>query len=185
MLLFLYRLFKHIDVFFVVCLPIMLLGIPMVAIALCFVSDTDYKLPRLFRWWDNADLYTGRDTSVYRAVCAKGKWARYSWLVFRNPMNYFDYFYLGFVWTTTGVYVHYNPKNDDVGDGTRPGHRYIEVLLGNETYYEYYLIYKYPFAPHYCFRFRTGWKIGDNKNKKGSFTQWCLVLNPFMPYTGK
>lgn len=185
-MLFLFRFIKHILVFFLICLPIMLAGIPMVAIAMLMIKNSDMKLPRLFRWWDNADLYLGRDTSAYRAVCAQGKWARYSWLVFRNPMNYFDYVNLGLKWMGGEYYSHYNPKDNDVGNSTneRPGFKYIEVIQVNSTYYEYYWVYKYAFWPTKCFRFRFGWKIGDNTNKPNTISQWCLVIAPIFPYWG-
>ncbi len=158
----------------------------MVAVAMLIIDNSDMKLPRLFRWWDNVDLYIGRDSSVYRAVCAKGKWARYSWLVFRNPMNYFDYMHLGLKWLGGEYYSHYDPKDNDVGNSTndRPGFKYIEVIQVNATYYEYYWVYKYAFWPTKCFRFRFGWKIGDNTNKPGTYSQWCLVVAPIFPYWG-
>lgn len=185
----LFRFICHSIVFLAVCLPLMLLGIIMVAIALLFVSDTEYKFPRIFKWWDNADVWIGRDSRAYQAICAQGKWARYQWLVFRNPMNYFDYQYLGLHWNGHEIYTHYNPKDDDVGDDGRAGFRYIEVVqpcpCGCEyfhTYYEYYWIYQYPFAKNVCFRYRLGWKIANNKNEKGTTSQWVFVISPWKSF---
>ncbi len=179
------RFINHMFIFLFVCLPLMLLGIPMVAIGLSLIYNSDLKLPWFCRWWDNADLYTARNTTSYKEICLRGKWTRYCWLAFRNPMNYFDYAYLGLKWFGNEVYTHYDPKNNDVGDGTRSGFKYIEVVHGREVYYEYYLIYQFPFWPEKCFRYRMGWKIGDNNNKPFTISQWCLVIAPFFPYTGK
>lgn len=177
------RLFTHLFVFFVVTVPLMIAG----AIILAFVvpltwSFDKYRLPKLFRWFDSADPYVGRDTSTFDRVCEKGVWAKYTWLAWRNPINYFEYRWLGLQWLGSEFYLRHNPDEDNIGDGTKSGMRYIEVSQNDKRYFEYYLIYQYPFAPQYCLRFRLGWKIKDLNNSLNSISQWCLVFNPFHPW---
>lgn len=188
MIKFFCRLIDFMLMFFCFLLPMMIIGAIILLFVCPFMPKDKLQLPKYFRWWDNVDSYIGRDTRVYQSVCQQGWWARYCWLAWRNPINYFDYVHLGLKWNGTELYDVYNSNEDDVGDGTYPGWRHIEVVQydGKEwkPYFEYYLIYKYPFAPKYCLRFRCGWKIGDNKNKPDTLSQWCLVFNPLMPYTG-
>ena len=184
-LLFLSRLFIHLSVFLFVLLPLMIAGAIILPFVLPFMAKDNYYLPFWLRWFDNVDGYVGRDTSVYHMICDMGWWARYKWLAWRNPINYFDYRALGLFWKGREVYTFYNPANDNVGDGTRPGFRHIEIEKDGVNYFEYYLIYRYPFAQKYCCRFRMGWKIGNNKNPPHSISQWVLVFNPCHPYTGK
>lgn len=190
---FLFRLAFHLATFFCVMLPLMVMGVFVLAIIIPFQWKGDYYLPKWAILWDNADGYIGRDSSVYRMICDMGKWPRYKWLAFRNPINFAGYKLFGMEWTPNCDYVRYNPAEEKVGDGTRPGFKYIEVekwegccgVIRKKVYFEYYLIYQYPFAKRYCLRFRCGHKIGNKNNPPGSVSQWVLVLNFFQPYTGK
>lgn len=191
MIIGIFRFLKQLLKFFCVVLPLMISGWFVVAIALLFVSRNQFKLPAIFRWYDNADAYIGRDTSVYEVVCLQGYWARYCWLAWRNPINYFGYKYLGFQFLAHGDYTKYNPSEDDIGDNSRAGFRHIEYeqwcfpnhSCGKDKYYEYYLIHKW--SANKCLRFRFGWKIVNNKNPIGSYCQWVLVFQPYKYYSGK
>lgn len=178
---FLLRLLKHITVFLLVCVPLQLLGIILILPVVYFSKD--YQLPYLFRWFDCADFYVNRDTSTYIALVDSGsKWNRYTWLAFRNPINYFDYQYLGYKWTGQEVYTTYSSIEDTIGDGSFGGIRHIEVDSG---IYEYYYIKPYRILNlSLCIRFRIGWKIKNMDNPTGKYSQWCLTFNPFQPYTG-
>ena len=184
-----FRLIVHTGIFLFLLLPLMIVGAISLLFVCPFMPKTRLQLPVMFKWFDNVDSYIGRDTSVYQMKCMDGWWSRYCYIAWRNPINYFDYQYMGLLWDNTEIYTKYDPADDDVGDGTRAGFRHIEVIrrtpLYDQKYYEYYWIYQYPFAKHVCFRFRLGWKIGSNINNKGSISQWVYVISPWHNYTGK
>ncbi len=189
MILFLARLIKY-TVLFSLILPLQLVGAIALLLVLPFYKGL--KLPFFLRWYDSYDLYSDRDDSVYRSVIDKGWWARYVWLAWRNPLNYFHYHHLGLHWNGHEVYLRHNPDEDNVGDSTNdhPGLRHIEVEqiddLGNRhTYFEYYWIYVYPFNKKVCFRFRLGHKISDLDNPAGSISQWVYVISPWKKFSGK
>ena len=158
----------------------------IVLLCVCpFMAKDRLQLPWLFRWFDIVDSYIGRDTSVIKSIYAAGWWSRYCYCAWRNPINYFDYQYLGLHWNGAEVYTRYNPAEDNIGDGSRAGLRNIEVLQANHNYYEYYWIYRYPMMPSVCFRFRLGWKITNKQNPAGTVSQWVYVVSPFHGFTGK
>lgn len=149
-------------------------------------------MPYFLRWFDNADMYIGRDASTYLNECLKGRWARYKWLAWRNPCNYFGYKHLAFVFNACGEYTVIDQSKFDVGNttGAREGFRYIEYHQADpvkypkiNTYYEYYLIKKWSHTK--CFRFRMGWKIANNSNKPGDYCQWVFAIQPYIDYSGK
>src|ERR1043165_4732976 len=81
------------------------------------------ELPYVLRWFDNADLYVGRDTSTYLKVFGTGVWGLYVWLAWRNPLNYFGYKVLGQiiphnVLISQRLYIDGDPLRDKVGDAT-------------------------------------------------------------------
>ena len=186
MLLFIYRLILQTITFFFLLLPLMLIGAIILPFVCPFISKDELQLPALFRWWDNADSYLNRDTSAYKTVCQAGWWSRYCYIAWRNPINYFDYLRMGLIWRGNEVYTTYNPDEDNIGDGFNqiPGWRHIEVNQNGKKYWEYYLIYVYPFNKKVCFRWRSGYKIKDKNNPTGTITQWCLVLSPWKEYDG-
>lgn len=183
--MFLLRFIKFTFIFSLL-VPLMLIGAILLLFVCPFVPNDKLRLPALFKWWDIVDDYIGRDTSVIKKIYAQGWWARYCYIAWRNPINYFDYVYLGLHWTGKEIYTFYNPSDDNVGDTTnaRPGFRYIEISQGDKIYWEYYLIWLYPFKQDTCLRFRMGWKIGNNKNPANTVSQWCFVISPFKTFSG-
>jgi hypothetical protein len=147
-------------------------------------------LPRYLRWFDNADQFIGRDTSTYYGVTKSGKWNRYVWLAFRNPLNYFGYKILGVEVIESpkleDVWVHGNAITlTEVGDrkGEKSGVYYVEITIAGKTYYEYHMIQKWSTTK--CLRFRMGHKICDpSSNTTGSIIQWVFVLQPYKDYAG-
>lgn len=182
--LFVYRLVKHLAVLFLVCLPLQALGI-LILLPVCAIFRESNQLPKDLRWFDSADSYVGRDTSVYDAVRSSGIWNRYVWLAFRNPLNYFGYKILG-IHPQTSIEAIYEPiPGLDIGDTTHPGLYSAEALIDNKRYFEYYLIYQYKRFPKYCFRFRMGHKLKYIKeNQLNSYIQWVMVISPLHSYTG-
>lgn len=184
MITFIYRFIKHSLVFLFIMLPLMIVGAIVLFPYLPFVPNSQIKLNPLFIWWDNVDSYIDRDTSAYRAICNQGWWARYVYIAWRNPVNYFDYLTMGLLWNSSAIYTKYDPSEDDIGDTTRAGLRHIEVMQDKKNYYEYYWIYQYPFKKYVCMRFRLGWKIKDKNNPPGSVSQWVFVISPWHNYSG-
>jgi len=193
--LFIWRLLSHTATFFAYLLPLQLVGAVILLFVVPFLSPDNLRLPYILRWFDSADSYIGRDTSVYAAVCKSGWWNRYTWLAWRNPINYFGYKHNGLNWEGREIYSKFDPKETSVGDASQdhPGFRHIEVMkpvvqdnqISYITYFEYYWIYQYPFAKKVCFRFRLGWKIKDTDNPKGTTSQWVYVISPWKRYSGK
>jgi hypothetical protein len=175
MLKFLLRLIKHISILLFVLLPLEVFGW-IVVLPVCFLSRKS-SLPRVFRWFDNADIYPefNRNPITYlKDVIPKGVLYRYYWLALRNPLNYFGYKILG--WKSDRDIV-----ASIIGDSAnkRPGYDYIEVN-DKGSHYEYYYIHKWNST--HCFRFRMGWKLQDTK--VGDWVQWVLVIQPYKSYSG-
>ncbi len=185
--MFLLRLLKHLAILLLLSLPLQLVGIFLVPIGILF-SRGSLKLPAAFKWFDSADAWVGRNTETFQGIVDQGSWARYKWLAFRNPCNYFGYAVLGFVANNpmeilkyTGEEVH--GVGDSSGDGA--GYRTVEIqdIVTGKTYYEYYYIRRLGQA--HCFRFRMGYKIGNPKELgNGTAVEQVLVLQPYKSYTG-
>lgn len=181
---FISRLIKHLTILILVCIPLEILGI-LILLPICWFSRNSIYLPKALRWFDNADLYVGRDPKVYLEVCQKGTLYRYYWLALRNPLNYFGYTRLGVCLKTEIKALYETISTPPVGDTTKAGLYRCEALIDEKRYFEYYLIYKYPFWPTLCFRFRMGHKLKMIKdNKLGDYIQFVMVISPFHSYTG-
>lgn len=158
-----------------------LMGIGFICVSIWIGLFNTVQLPRALRWFDCADFYNGRDTTVIRRIAAEGRWAHIYYITIRNPLNYFSYKVLGLVYNNPIVKkVEGNPN---VGDTTLPGLYFIEIEQDGKTYYEYYWIYKYSATT--CFRFRMGWKIGSpDELVNGKPTQEVFVVSPYHSYSG-
>lgn len=154
-LLFIYRLVKQV-LKFLGLLPLQLLG-AVVLLPVCSIqtlSSEHPQLPWFVRWFDNADIYpeNNRTPVTYLTeVLPLGRWGRYTWLAWRNPLNYFSYKYLSCRPTWPVKLTNFTEFGDT--DDNKAGFFYIQVNTGNKTYYEYYYIGTY-------LRFRMGWKLG-------------------------
>ena len=169
MINFLIRLIINILLLLLVNLPLEVIGW-VILLPTCLLSKEN-QLPSYLKWFDNADLYLGRDASTYLSVVSSGWWSRYVWLAFRNPCNYFGYKVLGFI-------ASFSVPRSSVGDsaGDVPGLFHIE----QSGYYEYYYIKKWSSTK--CFRFRMGWKLSDTKS--GDWVERVFVIQPYKSYTG-
>ncbi len=185
---FIYRLLCHLGFWLVVVFPLQLVGVVVLGIALPIIRKTKHmkmgkslseqlKLPAFLRWFDNVDIYNGRDYSTYWRVYQEGPWAQYCWLAWRNPLNYFG-------WQVLGVVndLGFSLPDDAIGDATgqMPGFRTTEVVLNGTTYYEYYYIRQ--LTKDKCIRIRVGWKLAGTK--QGQIAQWVLVLSFWHSYSG-
>lgn len=185
LLKFVYRLIKGLTTFIIVILPLQLVGI-LILYPVCYLVGPK-PLPAFLRWFDNADQYIGRDTSVYFSVRDSGTANIYYWLAIRNPLNYFGYQVLGVTLSGTELQtLHTALDSINVGDGTNDheGLLYSEVKQEDKTYYEYYYIKKYAiFKQIKCFRFRLGHKFTEI-SKNSEHVQWCFIISPYHSYDG-
>lgn len=188
---FLIRLLINIVKFLFIALPLQLIGMIILAIYLP-LNPKCRKLPDILAWFDGADQYVGRDTSVYDQVMAGELFLKWNWLAWRNPINYFGYKYLGFELRHPYVSTEYyrSPQGyQDIGNshGDIPGIYYEEITTESGVYYEYYYVHKYtmPLLKGKCFRFRMGWKLGQNLDMKEGYVQEAFVISPFMSYSGE
>lgn len=191
--------------FFVISLPLQIIGLPIVGlIILCTprAVSGNTRLPFFARWFDCADLYPefNRNPITYIAVVLpKGSFYRWYWLCLRNPINYFSYKYLGVLpgtsikptafYQNTDVYV---PPGIivSIGDSTDDfsGVQYTECIINNKIYYEVYIVRKYTskFLQGKCFRMRYGWKLGTpTEIHAGEYVQDCFNLQLFATYSGR
>ena len=177
---FTYRFIWRLTIFLIVLLPLQFLGaiilLPFLPLHMLEVklAGRSIKLPYLLRWFDNADQYVGRDTSTYLAVYNSGVWNTYTWLAWRNPLNYFGYKVLG-----KTSQLNFNIVDDNIGDatGNTPGYRHIEI----PDAYEYYYIYRYGMSDK-CFRFRMGWKLAGAQ--PGQLCEYVALISPYHSYSG-
>lgn len=206
-IVFLARLTKHLLIFLLTTLPLQLQGV-ILLLPVMLVKDIG-KLPRCLRWFDSADPFVGRDTSVIKSINNGTStyyphvrlpsnsflrtlvlaWDKYRWLAWRNPINYFQYSVLGFRAYIMGEEAHIikylDPKDvgKSIGDHAvdAPGYMYIEQRINNSLYYEYYAIIpiKYPFLKKRVLRFRLGYKLSNTN--PGDWVQEVLTVNPIHP----
>jgi hypothetical protein len=148
------------------------------------------QLPYLLKWFDNADIWVGRDYSTYNRIFFGDFWTHYNWLAWRNPTNYFEYAYLGVNITESIILTQfYESTNYPIGDSTnhRQGWYYVEIMHKNKIYYEYYgiLVYNIPgMSTPLCIRFRMGWKLDQSTVQGKGWAQQAFVINPFATFSG-
>ncbi len=189
LLKFTYRLLKGLSTLLLVLLPLEVLGWVVLLPATYLQGTSLEPLPRFLRWYDNADSFVGRDVSTYMNVYKSGWFNRYSWLAFRNPLNYFGYIVLGaniesVKSKTIFKIVSSLDTKTQIGDATnkQPGIFYMELVDGNgKLYYEYYYIHRW--SDTTCFRFRLGHKLGQDEDCTG-WSQFVIVLQPRKSFSG-
>lgn len=204
-LLFSIRLIKHLSIFLFISVPLQLIGVLLLLpITACYDIG---ELPKILRWFDSADPFIGRDTSVIKQINrGTSKYYphptleertklrltldKYLWLAWRNPTNYFEYKYLGvqailaFPPVVYRTYLNNNDIGKEIGDhrNDAPGYEYIEMQINNKIYYEYYAIIpmNYPLIKKKALRFRMGHKLLGTRNWE--WVQHAFVFNPVHPY---
>lgn len=193
MFTFIYRFIKHLSILLFLSIPLQLVS---VLVLICIVPFTTKAsgislLPKYLKWFDNADYYVGRDYTAYTAVCESGWKARYIYLVWTNPTNYFGYVVLGFKISQSITFTESNQpistlQTTPVGDTTNPGYMHIEYNIDNSVRYEYYYIKAYKiFGQERCFRMRIGHKLGlPTEMNIGDQIEQVFVISPFHSYTG-
>lgn len=197
-MLFILRLIKHLAIQLLLLWPLQLIG-AILLIPYIFLTSApkpgapleDFRLPAWLRWFDNADIYpqSGRDSSTYRKVASGPKYGRYTWLAWRNPINYFSYFYLGIEpCIHVNLIEHRTTQPTPIGDGIdhHGGHMYVFYLMDGQPAYEYYSVIPYTlFGMRLCVRFRMGHKFGGPDQARGEWVQEVFVFNPVQPYEGR
>jgi hypothetical protein len=205
MLIFIGRLINKTLQLLLVTLPLQLVG-AVILLPLCIFYDVG-RLPRMFRYFDSADPYIGRDITVITQI-NDGRfwqqysplqiwWGKYCWLAWRNPINYFEYTVSGVKVPQEGIVtvldqpdIQADKQFGEIGTskGNRGGLFRAEADIGNTRIYEYYIVHPYtlPYLGIKCFRFRLGFKIDHPaSNKPGSHIQAVFTINPFASYEGK
>lgn len=193
---FVLRFLEFTAIFLFIIMPLQLIGGVILAAYSRFrpfpriATRESIRLPNWLKWFDCADLYTDRDYSVYLEKYIGPTWDWYTWIAWRNPLNYFAYFNLGFILDKTTIVVKSeHPTDIAIGDATgqSPGHFHIDLYQKGHNYYEYYSIipYNFPGKGRVCFRFRMGWKLGRSSTwKDEEHVQWVFVISPVHSYDG-
>lgn len=158
------RLFLSFLVFTVICLPCIIVSIPVVAYLLHTPWD---GLTTIF---GNAKWGRGTAHPTYKAV---GFWQEFIWLVWRNPVNNLMAIYLG-VAHKPSYWLEGKP---DIGDKIAAG--FYQARMG--WAWEYYWIKPYTvFGSKRCVRVRIGWKIYNNPGR----ASYVFAINPWKVYLG-
>ncbi len=199
-------------IYLFICLPLQLVGIPLVALAVLVQPWDAYRLPKFLKWFDLADNYPeefARSNETYVAqILPAGKFARFNYIALRNPTNYFCYKYLSVKFLRISAFgcsrslqPDYLDAMDpelakvlllqDIGDNGVSGLSEIEIdgITIDDTakhVWEYYRIYRYTiFGITKCVRIRIGWKLSEfSDENQGKWLQWVFVISPFHSFTG-
>ena len=171
---------KHLLVFVFVVLPLILIGIPVLAIVLLFVKRDAVRLPSAFKWWDNHDSYGKPEKNPPDGLSGNPTkndwWSRFYWLALRNPLNYFQYRKLGFQHPIPVAHQYYNngiAYPDGVVQDLFMHKRY---KINGKDYFE--IFYIKTFGSSRYLRLRIGWKI-EQFNYMSPDRQWVFSLTPF------
>jgi hypothetical protein len=201
-------IFRHAMTWIFLKLPLQLLGYVLLAIYLPFtlrdrrvINCPDQRLPKVLRWFDNADdrdQKYGLNGDLAHQKRHKSLFIRrYTWLATRNPVNYFQRKIIGSPspWIL-GYHIENHPKYKSpvanskqatqVGDyvGQSEGWRSVEAYN-----YGYKLLWEYYVVKHYgngkCLRMRLGYKLGhDPLEQKSGSVQWVFSISPWKTYRG-
>ncbi len=175
-----------------ITLPLELLGMVVLAVVLPFIKREAVQLPKFVRWFDNyesyylahnaSDLdgligpdYYLADNKIDTSTAFKLFKARYNWLAIRNPLNYFQYMYLGAEVDEKPLLLTVAPPLmlDIDAEG---GSEYAQTIDGK--YYEYYYIIPYKRFPGKALRLRWGHKITSRRKLSGR-EQFVFVISPW------
>jgi hypothetical protein len=143
------------------------------------MKDTDIALPWYLKWFDLADNWPecGReDSTTYKEkIIPQGWFARYTWTQWRNPVNYFQYMYLGVqIDYPNGVITELLGDIRTYSSGEN-GWYYIEI---DNVYYEYLWQYNWKFLPGKRIVLRMGHKLMSLGNSV-EHVQFVASIMPF------
>lgn len=149
-------------------LPVMLLGLPLVAIGIPFrrdaVNEEGRPIVRLPRWllpWDNAVDGLLGDKRGYYADYTKGwnpYFAMWWWAAIRNPANYFKRFILACDVSRCRTYLLKGQAyvRDDLNS---MGWQLLEAVGNGRSYYHFYLVRRW-FNTKRAIVIQLGFKFG-------------------------
>ncbi len=192
MMLFLVRLLLSLAVFLLLDLPMLLLGLIVLALVLPFIPKGRESLPKCLAWFDNhSGIVRGYPMGdglsgdpLYRKLrAANGHtnlfWERYYWLALRNPTNHFSYVVLGHKYSDRAKVMSIKGPLDP--ERSRGGFKRLEAVdfedqlcfipMGGVYHnpnheiplYEYYYTKYYTlFGRKFYVRFRMGYKVVDD-----------------------
>ncbi|TFW71413.1 hypothetical protein C3Y98_04725 [Methylotenera oryzisoli] len=158
-------------------LPLMLLGLLVIAIALPFRKNN--HLPAWAEWcWGNRDH--GNDGESFWAKRTIG-WPYFIrcwwWLAVRNPTFNWSKYVLGLKVTQLAVSIGNTTVDEDEG---ATGWHYS---IGDAFEFRFIGWPYTVFGKHFCVKLRFGWKI-EGKDI-GEMAQFCFVPNPVCAFTPK
>lgn len=158
-----WRIFVSFLTLIGVCVPAMLLSVPIVAVLLRTKWDGRSTIFGNAKW--------GRATDHPDHPTKENRWLEFNWLVLRNPVNNLSRLVLGLKkrrYTVRGSQV--------IGDKISGG--FYAVRMG--WAWEFYGIIPYTLFGRRCIRVRIGWKILNSDTP----CQFCFVINPVKTYSG-
>lgn len=151
-------------IFLLVCLPMMVLSVPVVAVLL------------LTKWNGRSTIFGnakwGRANNHF-TYPTKGWWQEFNWLVIRNPVNNLLTKTLAIDW---GDRLRNLNGDEDIGDKTHGGFYKCHVI--GLPIWEYYWVKPYGKK---CIRVRIGWKL-FNADRPAAFV---FAVNPWKVYLGE
>lgn len=169
-------------IFFLLSIPVKLLGIPLVALGLLFRREcwvtrkpfTQYpgewmmvRLPALLRWWDNlSDGFLGDKRGWWDNYCrehygkpASAFFCMWMWGAFRNPANYFSRVVIGL--DVSRCAIHKWAGDDTVIE--EPGCRNWQVIVAvrddGARFPRFFMSLALPGRPDKALMIDIGWKI--------------------------
>lgn len=167
------KIIKQLSINLFIVFPLSVVGKIVTLPVFYFMKPEQIALPVCLKWFDLADNWPElirTDSTTYKnKVIPEGWWARYTWTQWRNPVNYFQYKYLGFI-NTSKVLIH-DQDNSEVA------YWYYAELEDGHWEYSYNYHYKLPFIGEKIFTIRMGWKIMPMSY--GEYVQFVASIMPF------
>lgn len=149
-------------IFALVCVPAIIVSIPVVALLLLTSWDGRSTIFGNAKW--------GR-ANTHPSFPTKGWWQEFNWLVLRNPVNNLMTKTLAYDW---GDQLRSLVGEEGIGDKTYGGFYVCTV----NRFWEYYYVKPYG---RRCIRIRIGWKI-FNSDRPAAFV---FAINPWKKYSGE
>lgn len=163
-----WRVMAEAFFWWLVTLPVELMGFAIVPLALLFRSRDDEHLPRLLAWWDEPEYGINGDPYWRGADHANGHereyWWRLRWLM-RNKTGGWSYYMLGFNSANIRSLIFEGDPDTQNRPAGHSGEVYVQVTLIDGSTRECYYIVKQWGKSGRCWRFYAGHKLMDILHK--------------------
>ncbi len=160
-----FRIIASTLIFLLVCVPAILVSVPIVALLLLTPWDGRTTIFGNAKW--------GR-ANTHFSTPTKGWGQEFLWLVWRNPVNNLLTKTLAADLDGNSVTIAGDPG---IGDKTHGGFYKAEAITKNHIFWEYYWVKPYGSR---CIRARIGWKL-HNSDTPAAF---AFAINPWKKYLG-